>query len=355
MSKSQAESKNYLGLVPIGDYKLTEYVGSGKFGAVYKAVSESTGLVRACKVIAEGKLADGWQREVEKVRLLQGVENIVQYHGHEFAEDRQHRPLCCVLFDFIDGDNLGKLLKSPTHQLNLPFIETVLMTILKVLYACKTVSIFHGDLHAGNILIAKPDFRVLGSKKKVYISDFGYGGSQNNKQPKDDFQETANVIMAMLNRLQQDSLDARDRVLHPLVKDFVQKRVRDGGRTAGIDAGILQKELEELTHRAEREAAAGTKEGSEPKAPGDYLWAEALGYRVEEWRNLFVPKFLATSDLLAKNITVLTGARGCGKTMSFRRITRLMDIIAGPSGVVGADQFVGFYLNCRDLVDASTA
>jgi len=39
--------------------------------------------------------------------------------------------------------------------------------------------------------------------------------------------------------------------------------------------------------------------------------------------------------------------------MAFRRLTRFMDEVIGePSGVVGADQFVGFYLNCRDLVEA---
>src|SRR5207244_3113677 len=82
-------------------------------------------------------------------------------------------------------------------------------------------------------------------------------------------------------------------------------------------------------------------------------WAEALGYRVEEWKDLFVPEFLAAQDLLSKNITILTGARGCGKTMAFRRLTAFMDKVIGESSrVKGAAQFVGFYLNCRDLVEA---
>ena len=43
--------------------------------------------------------------------------------------------------------------------------------------------------------------------------------------------------------------------------------------------------------------------------PGDYLYAEALGYRADEWRILFVPEILGSRDLLSKNITILTGAR----------------------------------------------
>ena len=39
--------------------------------------------------------------------------------------------------------------------------------------------------------------------------------------------------------------------------------------------------------------------------------------------------------------------------MAFRRLTVFMDKVIGqPSGVRGADTFVGFYLNCRDLVEA---
>ncbi|MBI4651733.1 hypothetical protein HY745_10715 [Candidatus Desantisbacteria bacterium] len=89
------------------------------------------------------------------------------------------------------------------------------------------------------------------------------------------------------------------------------------------------------------------------KESGDYLSGEALGYRVDEWKNLFVSEFLAVRDILSRNITILTGARGCGKTMSFRRLTVFMDkLIEEPSGVPGADQFIGFYVNCRDLVEA---
>ena len=108
----------------------------------------------------------------------------------------------------------------------------------------------------------------------------------------------------------------------------------------------------QLSREAEKESAAA--KGSEDlKEPGDYLWAEAIGNSAEEWKALFVPEFLAAQELLSKNITVLTGARGCGKTMAFRRLTVFMDKVIGqPSGVRGADTFVGFYLNCRDLVEA---
>jgi hypothetical protein len=114
----------------------------------------------------------------------------------------------------------------------------------------------------------------------------------------------------------------------------------------------LIEEFEKLKKDVEYESAAAAK-GEQVKEISDFLYAEALGYRIEEWKDLFVPNFLAAKELLSLNITVLTGARGCGKTMVFRRLTALMDKLIGEaSGVEGSTQFVGFYLNCRHFVDA---
>jgi hypothetical protein len=360
MSKNSYSSEHYLKLNPYDDYELVSYVGAGKIGKVYRAESKHTGLVRAFKIIPEGGLKDGWQKELEKVRALQGVPHVVQYHGHGAALDKNNRPYLWVMLDFIDGGNLKDIVATPDFQLTVPFIETVLKAALEVLYACSVVKITHGDLHAGNILIAKPDKRILNGKQTVYLSDFGYGGSHNHVQPKDDFRELAIVVLYLLGRLPQSELNPRDRSLHSLLQEFAKKRIMDTGRTAKLSAGALQTEFDDLTRKGERQSAIGaSEEDQEDKTPADYLWAEALGTRGKDWKSLFVPDLLISSptgqvgNLLAKTITVLTGARGCGKTMSFRRLTKLMDEIIGERlNIPGIGTFVGFYLNCRDLTDA---
>lgn len=354
MNKTEFNPEKYIGLTPDGDYVLTEYIGAGKVGMVFRATSERTGLVLACKVIQEGGLRDGWQRELEKVRKLQGVPHVVEYRDHNAAYDRDNRPYSWVFFDFIDGKNLADTLNQPDFDLTMSFVESILRAVLHVLHACGTEGIIHGDLHPGNILIKNPDRRILNSKPTVYLSDFGYGGSHNAIKPKDDFLQLAAIMNDLLGRIAPSKLNARDKSLHALLAEFSRKRIRDAGRTAGLTAERLFAEFDDLSHRAERQSAMGAPDdGDQNKKPTDYLWAEALGTRIQEWKNLFVPGFLAANDLLARTNTVLTGARGCGKTMSFRRLTKLMDAIIGePSGVPGAESFVGFYLNCRDLTDA---
>jgi hypothetical protein len=91
---------------------------------------------------------------------------------------------------------------------------------------------------------------------------------------------------------------------------------------------------------------------SSEKHIADYLAAELIGDRYDEWKELFVPEFLARSSVLDRNICVVTGLRGCGKTMIFRRLTALFDCHLGPSDVPRANTFIGCYLNARTIAEA---
>lgn len=356
MSRKKYEQDPYIGKQPITDYYLTEKVGNGRIGSVYKAVkSKQPQDVLACKVIPEGKLKDGWDREIEKVIKLRGIRSVVPYHQHDTSLDNNNRPFAWILWDFIEGINLKDYIKKVPWPLDLPFIESIVKTILTVLHACRAVGIQHGDLHEGNILISKPDLRIPGNPRIIWVSDFGYGGSHNEIQPKDDYRQLFGIATSLLHKLTPSDLNPRDKVMYQKLEEFLSRKILEVDRTQGSYVGDPEKLIEsynKLGPEALHESSAASK-GEEIRGPGDYLAAEAFGYRVNEWKNLFVPQFLAAQDLLSRNVTVLTGARGCGKTMAFRRLTAFMDNVIGePSGVNGSDQFVGFYLNCRELAEA---
>lgn len=347
----------YVGSQPRPNYTLTEWVGKGRIGDVYKAVRTNSAHVLACKVIRPENLKDGWEKELEKViKLTNGsTPFVVQYQDHGASIDKSNKPFVWVMWNYIDGINLRKYLDTLPWSLDMAFIENIILTIIRVLHACHFEDIQHGDLHPGNILIQNPDPHLIDKPRRIWISDFGYGGSHNKKAPKDDFRQLYAISSELLRKLSPSNLNARDKALHQKMEEFLKKKILEVDATQGGHVNkpaILLKIFEELIKEAERESAAAAS-GKEIKEPGDYLSAEALGHRIGDWKNLFVPEFPAAHDLLSKNITVLTGARGCGKTMSFRRLTAFMDKVIGePSGIKGADQFIGFYLNCRDLVDA---
>ena len=266
-------------------------------------------------MIPEGKLKPGWQRELEKVVQLSGIPSVVQYRGHGKARDKKRRPFTYVFFDFVLGKDLKKIIEDSNWPLDMAFIEGLARTVLEVLHACQAVGIFHGDLHAGNILISDPDKRLLGNPRRTWITDFGYGGSHNALEPKNDYRQLCSILANLLHRLRQPDLNPRDKLMHEKLSVFIHRHLLESDPTQQHVMGNPQSWLEhfnQLSLQAEKESAAA--KGSEDlKELGDYLWAEAIGYRAEEWKALFVPEFLAAQELLSKNITVLTGARGCGQ------------------------------------------
>ena len=341
----------YIG-IKVNGLTLTEKVGEGGIGVVYKALGDTPRDVFACKIIPEGSLKKGWERELEKLKDLKRLPNIVQYYNCGNAFNNESRPFTFIIFDFINGIDLRQYLAKPIWPLDMAFIEVIAETLLTVLHACRAVNVSHGDLHEGNIMIEEPDPRRIDNQRVIWVTDFGYGGSHNDIEPKDDFKQTFSILSRLLRRLDPAALNPRDKMVYAKLKEFLDKQLLEKDPTQGPFVGspkALLQVFKELT--AQRETVEGTLETL--KRPGDYLWAEALGFRADEWQSLFVPEFLAAQQILSKDITVLTGARGCGKTMSFRRLTAYMDkVIGAPSGVPGADQFTGFYLNCREFAEA---
>lgn len=348
-------SKKYSGLTVDGGFKLTEHVGTGNIGSVFKAETAKPHVLRACKVIAAECLKDGWEKEVEKViQIEDDVEGVVRYHGHGTGLDNDSKPFVWILWNYVQGCNLRELALSRPQEIDISFVENIALTILNVLYACEISGIVHGDLHEGNILISDINPNRLINERKIWISDFGYGGSHNNKEPKDDYKQLFSILLRLLQPIDPSSLTPRDRVMHKKLLHF-GKEVLELDSTQGLTtsrARTLYLKLFQMQKEAGIESTIG-KSDLDGRSPGDYLSAELIGNSIEEWRDLFVPEILAAPKLLSKNVSILTGARGCGKTMAFRRLTLFMDsLLSQPSGVEGSENFIGFYLNSRDLVEA---
>ena len=79
-----------------------------------------------------------------------------------------------------------------------------------------------------------------------------------------------------------------------------------------------------------------------------------IGDRWDWWQRLFVPTAPARSKILALDIpTVVTGPRGCGKTMLFRRLSeRLMVECGKVADLATYGSFVALYVNANDFADA---
>lgn len=347
----------------IEDYRLTKILGHGKIGYVFLAQHKNIPkALRACKIVREGQLKPGWEREIEKVAQLRGIPEVVDILDWGSNISNANRPFSYIFYTYVDGTNLRDYLESnPSPRLMV--VQTLGNTLLRIKHACDALDIKHGDLHEGNILISNVDPRFPESAQRIVITDFGYGGSHNGLEPKDDTVQISSIMCRLLKNIRIDDLEAPERAIRERLIEFFGKELTDsyhrnshGVNTVALGGSLKQLNLWELFQQRITEAkveAANASKGLAETNADDYLNAESLGHRQDEWQNLFVPEILGASAFTNRNITVITGARGCGKTMAFRRLTLFLDELIGtPSGVRGADGILGFYLNCRDIVEA---
>lgn len=353
--------EEWIGL-DVDDYKLHSVLGHGRIGYVFLATHRQVkGKRVACKIILEGGLKPGWEREIEKVAQLEGISEVAPVVSWGTGLSVDHRPFSFILYQYVEGSNLKNYIQEK-GKLILSEVEAIASALLRALHAFSAVGIEHGDLHAGNVLISDPDRRIFGAPRRIVVTDFGYGGSHNEILPKNDRHHVSAIVLHLLGKLRADELGARDRAVRERLIEFFQKDLIETyhqpvatsspSASDGDSAPTFFGLYKDRVTQAEVEAARGAR-GSAGNSVDDYLNAEALGHRKEEWQNLFVPQFLGAESFTSKNVSIITGARGCGKTMAFRRLTLFMDELIGESsGVSGADDIVGLYLNCRDIIEA---
>ncbi|MFC1805684.1 hypothetical protein ACFL09_01720 [Planctomycetota bacterium] len=185
------------------------------------------------------------------------------------------------------------------------------------------------------------------------VTDFGIGTTGAVLKPKDDLLQVGLLATRMLQSILREELDHVDRLVYDrLCTGGVLKKLREASPLErGAEMALVEEAIAEVDCVMRRAFPGEVGTGVRTRF-GDYLASEQLGERWEEWKGLFVPCFPGYDDVVSRNITVLTGTRGCGKTMVFRRLSALLNLHIGPVDREAATAFVGFYLNMNDIGDA---
>ena len=354
-----------------GKYRLLEFVGSGKIGFVYRSERMDVPGIEVAVKLMFGDLKDGWETEIKKVAALNLVENVVHFHDLGTAQIKsgaKTRVCQYTVWDYIaPGENLKNHL-ARVGTVSASFIVAVVKRILHVLDACQDKGIVrHGDLHAGNILVGDPSASTrddnLEKRAPIFVSDFGYGASKGQKTPKDDFIGLADIINLQLQHFNYATASASDRQLMRDVQSDLGKLLkerRESERQSPLDLLHVLIEIGRVAraHRSSDTSPNASTVASTSVSPGgtnlgQFQVSEMIGERWDWWKKLFVPSVPARSRIMDLNIpTVVTGPRGCGKTMLFRRLSERLIVECGPVDDTASKEMVAFFVNANDFADA---
>ncbi|KAL2316996.1 hypothetical protein Fmac_030872 [Flemingia macrophylla] len=150
------------------DFDDKHLIGEGGFGAVYKAILPSGQVVAVKKFHAEvDREMVNFEAFTTEVRALTEIKhrNIVKFHGFCI-----HPRYCFLIYEFLEGGSLDKVLNNDTHAVMFDWnrrvnvVNGVANALYHMHHGCSR-PIVHRDISSKNVLI--------GLDNEARISDFG--------------------------------------------------------------------------------------------------------------------------------------------------------------------------------------
>lgn len=357
----------------IGEFKVERAINRGFYAAVYKVTFGALDAPYVLKVAPKRiyeKFKDygkDFEHESRVHRnVAEGSEHLVGIHNIfdlDITFGDITLPCLVAQLDYVEGTLLHELLEAegPPSARTAAQIALDLLQLLDELQAKES---FHNDLHDSNIIVQtlNPSARraeALDDSIRVVAVDLGSvtDGSKSGTSRLGDLRSIGRYIQAFASRL-----------------------LGNPGETADLDYRLAE-QLQEI-------AALLSQEAVNQRRPEFDLWRERIrqsydfvaspwkeppplrrfddSYNAQTLHPWFVPKLLVDPDeewlkeISVQGPQIISGMRGCGKTMLLRSLMfharaaahqGTLDTLAIEEGLA-SDHFVGLYISCNRLLDA---
>lgn len=350
----------------IGPYVVDAPVSRGFYGAVYRATQASLNRTVVLKVVPKviyeffGK---DWKSECEEHALLADgtplIAAITDRFDTEVEFGGSSLPCHVAVLANIPGPTLQEMLKAPDkHGLTPRTAAQIAADLFEILSVFSERGRFHNDLHAGNVIVQrlKPATLRLGAiapSVRAVAVDLGSvldKSLSGDGQRLGDHSHVAQQIAALAAAVHTGSSARSD-------TDYrIASALRGLAEHLSPAAGAQRIMTTEDALRAIRYAM---NTADEPWRQRLSLARFSDAYNAQALESWHVPELWFDPDnnwlrkTTARGPQVITGMRGCGKTMLLRAIHFHA---RAPREVVGdelhlADEFVGVYASCQKLLN----
>ena len=156
-------------------FTLTNLIGNGGFGKVYKAIHNTSNEVYAIKIIdyTKGNNNDksnisfnykSIQQETSLMRLVNKSDYILKYYGSYFSRETN---TIWLILEYCAAGSAVDLMLSMGRTLSEVEVATIMEMVLKGLIYIHKLNLIHRDIKGANIMLSEDGYAKLG--------DFGIG------------------------------------------------------------------------------------------------------------------------------------------------------------------------------------
>lgn len=176
-------------------YEVTEMLGHGWEGEVYKIVELSTGIERAAKMFYPQRNTGDKTAKLyaKKLHKLRHCPVIIQYHTREQIIFKR-TPITVLISEYVEGEKLSEFLNRQRGKRLSPFEAVHMLHALacgiEQIHQCRE---YHGDLHTDNIIV-----NHIGLGFDLKLIDFYHWPSQKAESIQSDIIDVVRVFYDVL-------------------------------------------------------------------------------------------------------------------------------------------------------------
>jgi ABC1 atypical kinase-like domain len=358
----------------VGEYTIVDVIDRGFYGAIYVAESGMLKQRSVLKVVPRGVYEAFGKDFDEECRVhadvAAGTQHLVKIRDAfdadvRFAGEAEDLPCHVAVLEYVEGEKLDRFVADQS-RLTATAIAQIAIDLFRLLQELENKQRFHNDLHAGNLLVRK----LPSEQRRAEAVDPGIlavavdlgsitdASRSDEEQQTGDLHQVAHHLLTLADRLlaQPDQgsdveyrlATALQEIAHMLAPESVKQRPPRFG------------DLIDLIYAAFDVASSPWKE------PPGGLRAFDESYNAQTLRAWFVPRLLVDpggwqAQLEVAGPLVITGMRGCGKTILLRSLqfhsrgSRAVQLEAeeaeSAAEILAADGYVGLYVSCTRLLD----
>lgn len=360
----------------IGTYRVTSKISRGFYAATYIAETDNFLARKVCLKVAPRAVYEMAGKDFEAecqahLQVASGTRHLVNITNVDQLDvafgDETPIPCHVAVLEYVEGSSLDDVLAGE-ERLSAKRVAQVALDLLELLRELESRQMNHNDLHAGNILIRQLALDAVRGGDQidptVEAVAVDLGSVQDGSKSGDVAQRLADAhqitdhLVRLASRLHIDP-DAADDV------DYRLSRALDDIAALLRPEQLAQRSTNYADLQAHIRSTFDLATSPWKEVPKG-LTRMSDSYNAQTMKSWFIPKLLVDPNgswqqrVEAPGPLVVTGMRGCGKTMLLRALQfHARAVVAREENdnsrdvltALHEDGYVGLYASCNRLLD----